>query len=559
MESLHKQCRRCEQKYEVPTADQQFYQKVSPVIDGQTFAIPIPELCPNCREQQRLLWRNERKFYNRQCDFSKKDIISVHAPDKPYPVYSHEAWWNDKWDALDYGQEFDFARPFFEQFQELLRRVPRCALYNVDNQNSDYNQCTGWLKDCYMLGGANRNQNCYYGNYVNDCKDCVDNVMIKNCELCYECVECELCYNCSYCKRSNNCTDSAFLVNCSNLKNCFGCVNLVNKEWCLFNQQLTPDEYKQKVQHFDLGNRDIVERLKALMAEHEVKFPVRYMAGTHNEDVTGNGAFHCKNSSHCFDASKLQDCAYSSWLHDSKDCQDIYAWGMPAELSYYCLEVGSGAYQNLFNVTCYNCKSVSYSFQCFHSSHCFGCVGMKSKKYCILNKQYSPEAYEKMVARIIRHMQSTGEWGQFFPAALSGFGYNETIAQELYPLTQDQALQLGALWRAEAESVAPTQKVAIPNDIAMTTSSITKEILTCIQCSRAYRVIAQELAFYQQQHLALPNKCFHCRHQARIELRNPHRLRSTQCAHCQLTIKTSFPTTTKQEILCEDCYQKLVY
>ena len=32
-------------------------------------------------------------------------------------------------------------------------------------------------------------------------------------------------------------------------------------------------------------------------------------------------------------------------------------------------------------------------------------------------------------------MMITGEWGEFFPSSLSPFGYNETVAQEYFPLT----------------------------------------------------------------------------------------------------------------------------
>ena len=36
--------------------------------------------------------------------------------------------------------------------------------------------------------------------------------------------------------------------------------------------------------------------------------------------------------------------------------------------------------------------------------HCFGCVGFKHKQYCILNKQYTKEEYEKLVQKIIKQM-----------------------------------------------------------------------------------------------------------------------------------------------------------
>jgi len=38
------------------------------------------------------------------------------------------------------------------------------------------------------------------------------------------------------------------------------------------------------------------------------------------------------------------------------------------------------------------------------------------------------------VPKIIEHMQKMGEWGEFFPSSLSPFGYNETVAEEYYPI-----------------------------------------------------------------------------------------------------------------------------
>lgn len=556
MPTIETQCRRCQIRFTITEKDQLFYQKVSPKFAEQIFAVPTPTLCPQCREQQRLLWRNERKLYNRRCDATQKEIISVHSADKPYPVYSKDAWWSDSWDSLSYGINFDLSQPFFDQYQQLLLRVPRVALYNIDNENSEYNQCTGALKDCYMLGGANRNQDCYYGNYVNDCRDCVDTSMIKNCELCYECIECEQCYNCSFCKRSNDCQDSQFLVNCYNLKHCFGCVNLTNKEYCLYNQQLTPEAYREKLQYIDLGSAEVLEKIKPLIAAHQAQFPLRYMTGSHNENVTGNGAFHCKDSLGCFDVSKLEDCNYCSWLHASKDCMDIFAWGMPAELCYYSLEIGGGAYQNLFSATCSNGKYLYYCFQCYNSSNCFGCTGLKNKSYCIFNKQYTPETYDSMVAKIIAHMQTTGEWGEFFPLSLSGFGYNETVAQELYPLTQEQAILLNCRWKEEPTIATNTTFAQLPQHTKAATEQTTKELYQCEHCHKGYRIIRQELAFYQKQNIALPKQCFTCRHQNRVNQRNPHRLRTTTCSNCTTTIDTSFPATTKQKILCENCYQQ---
>jgi len=98
--------------------------KLSPIIANQKFQLPTPVLCPECRKFQRLAWRNEKKIYKRKCDYSGKDIIAIFPPNSPYKIFEDKVWDTDSWDAKNYGKDFDFSRPFFEQFSELLKETP---------------------------------------------------------------------------------------------------------------------------------------------------------------------------------------------------------------------------------------------------------------------------------------------------------------------------------------------------------------------------------------------------------------------------------------------------
>ena len=122
----------------------EFYSKISPafpsfgvtktrdgVVASKRYTIPPPTLCPDCRQQRRLTFRNERKLYKRKCDATGKDIVSNYSPDKPYTIYTQEYWWSDKWDAMSYGREFDFSRSAMEQMEELQKSVPVGNLYNI--------------------------------------------------------------------------------------------------------------------------------------------------------------------------------------------------------------------------------------------------------------------------------------------------------------------------------------------------------------------------------------------------------------------------------------------
>jgi len=564
-------CKHCQENFEVTKSDQEFLAKLSPTIDGRKFDLPPPQLCQYCRQRRRQLWRNERKLYNRKCDLTGKQIISAYYPDNGYTVYDQTAWWSDQWDELSYGRDFDFSRPFFEQYNELLKAVPRAALWNVDPENSDYNQSTGWLKNCYLMAAANRNQDCYYGNYVNDCKDCIDNLMIKNSELCYQCIECEECYDCSFCKNCNGCQSSKFLMNCIGCSNCFGCINMQRKEYCFFNEQLSKEDYSKRMNEIRTGSYQVIEKLKAVMQEKALQFPVKFMTGSRNENVTGNSIFFSRNSDDCYDVSKLDNCRYATWFHDSKDCMDVFAWGMPAELCYDSMEIGGNAYQNLFCATCNGCKYTFYSYQCMFSEYLFGCVGMRKKKYCILNKQYTKEAYEELLPKIINHMMTTStfnpsnpspnqanqgpEWGEFFPLSLSAFGYNETVANEYYPLDKESALALGAKWKDDQTGSAyQGAQITIPDDIHEVDEVICKSILACEQCHKNYKVIQQELNFYKNHHLPVPHICPMCRHQKRLAQRNPRKLWDRNCSKCNALIMTSYAPEKPEKIYCEACY-----
>jgi hypothetical protein len=76
-----KTCLHCQSLFDITDKDMEFYDKISPTFAGEKFQIPTPTLCPDCRQQRRLSFRNERNLYKRKCDASGKDIISIYAPD----------------------------------------------------------------------------------------------------------------------------------------------------------------------------------------------------------------------------------------------------------------------------------------------------------------------------------------------------------------------------------------------------------------------------------------------------------------------------------------------
>lgn len=559
---MQKTCRQCATSFEITEKDLVFYDKVSPIFANKKYQVPTPTLCPECRMQRRLSWRNERTLYNRKCDLCAAQIISIYSPDKPWKVYCQKCWWSDKWDGTGYAREFDFNKTFFEQFQELQAQVPVISInMHDDNINCDYAHLASGCKNCYLVFASSNNEDCMYTTYIQRCKNVSDCFFIFDSELCYECIDCYNCYQLQHSQYCQNCSNSYLLYDCKGCSDCFGCVSLANKQYYIFNKPYSQEEYKKKLQEI-FSNPDWLEESKKQFIQLQKELPHKYYAGISNENVTGNHISFSKNTEESYDCTYLEDCKFCCWLHRAKDCYDHYAWGYPGELGYENQLCGNGFYNVKFSALCAtNIKNLTYCHYCFSGSKdLFGCIGLRKKEYCILNKQYTKEEYEELVPKIIEHMTKTGEWGEFFSMSLSPYGYNETVANEYYPLTREAAIKLGAKWKEEDKlyHYEGTKKLP-PKDIQSIHDEFTKEILTCTECGKNYKIIPHELRLYKQMNISVPHTCFNCRYKARFNLRNTRHLWDRQCMKCHISIKTTYSPESAETVYCEKCYLEAVY
>ena len=531
-------CRICRKNFKITDEDFVFYKK---------FEVPEPKRCPACRLMRRLAERNTHNLYWRKCDLTGEKTLSWYNEKTPFPVYSTSSWWSDKWDGLDYGRDFDFSRPFFEQFQELKNLVPHVALYIVNNtlENSDYTNCTGYLKNCYLIFESDYDEDCYYSNLLKHCKNMVDCSICYDSELCYECINCLNCYNLKYSRDCRQCQNSFALVDCQACENCIGCINQRHKSYMIFNKQYSAEEYAKLKTDFALDTQNGIEKLAQKCEEFFKTQPHKALQAEQNENSLGDHLYNSKNSQYCFDSKDLEDCRYCARISlNVKNSMDYNSWGDNAELVYESASCGHHIYNVKFCTTCESdFRDCEYCMQCNASANLFGCVGLKKKSYCILNKQYSKEEFLKMRDRIIEHMK--GEYGEFFPASMCPFGYNETIAMDYFPLTREEALKQGYQWKEPEESEFKVE---------------TKEILACRACKKNYKLIEQELKFYKTLKIPAPEKCFHCRYADRMKKINPYKIFERACAKCGEKIKTTYTPRPDGEIIyCEICYLQTIY
>ncbi len=563
MNSETKQCQNCKVDFLIEQEDFDFYEKMK---------VPAPTFCPECRMQRRFSWRNERTLHNSKCAATGVNIITGFAPNSGYTVYEREYWWSDKWDPLDHGQEYNFSKPFFEQFDQLMHRVPHPSVFNSRTVHCNYTQHTGEYKDAYLVSASWKGENVAYASRCNNAKDCMDMFQTFDCTFSYEDVDSVNLYNTHFSLKSQNCQDSKFLFDCKNCNNCFGCWNLRNKSYCIFNVQYTKEEYHRKIAELDIGSYQNLVASKEKFSDIRKKALHKFAMLINAPDSTGDNLENVQNCKNCFVATDdARDCKYSinaGWK--GSDIYDGYGVGDSAELLYEAFDAGVKGSRQMFVGIVYGCNSVSYCYNCHGSSNLFGCVGLRSKQYCIFNKQYTKEEYESLVPKIIEHMNKTGEYGEFFPVAISPFGYNETVVQDYFPLTKEQATVKGYKWQDVSESKhKPTIKASdLPDHIKDVKESILEEVFGCENCRRPFKVIKRELEFLKRLNIALPRKCFECRHRERFHQVNFPRLfhRSCMCTkehqhhsnHCTNEFETSYSPSRPEIVYCESCYQEEV-
>jgi len=569
MQSETKKCQNCKQDFVIEPDDFAFYEKMK---------VPPPTWCPDCRIVRRMSWRNERTLYHRKCDATGKDIVTMFAPEQTLLVYERDYWWSDKWDQLKSGREYDFKKPFFQQFKELMEKAPLPNLANSNTRNSEYGNHNADMKDCYLVYASFRNEDLTYCAGCIDCKSSLDIYKGLNFNQCYEGVLGSNMNRVFFSYDSDDCLNSAFLHACKNVIDSLGCINLRNKSHAIFNQIYTKEEYIRERTKYDFGSYKALCEFKEKFIEFKKQYPRRYGFVQKSVNSVGDNILNCKNVYMGFDVfGGVEDSKYVIHGWDrARDVYDGYGFGANLSNAYEIIDTGIEGSRNLFSVFTHSCQNTNYTYGCQNSANLFGCVGLRSQRYCILNKQYTKEEYEALVPKIIQHMNDVPyidkkgiiyKYGEFFPAEISPFAYNETIAQEYYPKTKLEIFEVGYRWREPdtKQYTITLQPADLPDHIKDVQDDILNQVIACEhrgkcneQCMSAFKIIPSELQFYRAMNLALPRLCSNCRHYSRLAQRTPFKLWDRKCAKCGKEIKTSYAPDRKEIIYCESCYNNEV-
>ncbi|MDC0357907.1 hypothetical protein OAO01_03755 [Oligoflexia bacterium] len=505
-------------------------------------------------------------LHRRECDKTGKSIISIFRPDCVFPVWDRKRWIAE---ADPPTATFNAEEDFFSQAFRLFQRCPIPHTFQSHNENCEFTDDFYHSRNCYLCHSSNNMEDGRYCYYCSDIKDSQFCVYSLDCELCCDATSSHNCYRATHVAYCRQVSDSAFLYDCRNCSYCMFCCNLRNKQYCFNNQQLTKEEYLAAQAEWNLTSRAVYDQAR----EHfqQMLQTQAWHRTQHNdmcEDSTGNYLSNCKNCEDCFIAPNHEDCVHDAISGPNARTTLDSMGTIGSELAFntvmcvYC-------YQVRFSFELNECRFCDYCMYCFNCKNCFGCCGLYGKEYCIFNKQYSASEYAEVRDSIIAHMQTTGEWGRFFPGHFAPNPYEESCSGFFFPISTEEQQRLGfrtadPIYRETGEAKSfkdvpdSVSELCSPGSQDLDSSMVDKLIGTVFwdaQANRPFNITNEDIQNSLRQQVPLPN----CYYVSRIQelfrlIPFSGTLRETTCAKSGAVILTSWPAAFDGRILSEEAY-----
>ncbi|MCM2339219.1 MAG: hypothetical protein NDI62_02055 [Burkholderiales bacterium] len=544
----NRECEHCKNEFTITDGELSLYKKVD---------IELPTICNFCRIKQHLSFWMFGKFRKGKSDLSGENLITVLPEKNRYPIYTSTEWYSDKWDAMNYGQDYDENKPFFEQLQKLQKKVPRPHQNGIKNTNCDYCDDVWNSKNCYLARSMEECEDLMYSYRNLKVKNSIDVAICYNSEKCYDSAECHHSYKLFYSKHSRDCIDSYFLYDCRNCQNCFMCWNLRGKSYCIENVEYSREEYLEKIKSYNLGSYQAIQSFKKRfeeIMEDEVVHRLNFNLKIYDSD--GDYLLDCKNCHNCNTISESEDCF--NCIRGMRHKSDIDAdgcWYTELLGNCSCCVNGYALKYSSWSSSRYS----EYLDLCIECEYCFGCVGLKKKKYCILNKKYGKVEYEELKNKIISDMKKRGEYGKFLPYSMSAGPFNFSTSFTYFPDTKkEDILKFGGYWEDINESnIEGMSTDKLPDDIKDVPDTIITQALICPLTGWRFNIARNELSFYRENGIPLPRYHFDVRIKESLKTLTVLQSYDYVCCYCKKDRKAYYlPEWNYKKIACEECYKQ---
>lgn len=527
---------------------------------------PAPTHCPDCRHRRRLSFSNYSNIYKRKCDVPEhQDImISPVAPIMPWITYDYDTYYSDSWDPFSYGRAVNSDDTFFDQFLSLMKVVPQPGVRRGKNSvNSDFCFYGESLKDGYYVFGGRRSENILFSTSIYDSKNIVDSYFLRRVDYAYDNIGTSDSYKCKYTYFSSNCIECDFIYDCRNCQNCFGCVNLRNKNYYIFNEKFTQEEYTKKRNEINLGSRKTKDEYQTKFWDFIKTNPIRAARVFNSQNVFGNDIKNSKNCSDVFQTEDSENVRHSAFVvFKVKDSMDVGFSGR-AQGNYEAQNVSANSSNVKFSFAVKESTNCEFMINCQNCSECFGCIGLKNASYSILNKKYNPKEYYEILDNIKIKMLLHEEYGEFFPMSFAPYAYNSSMANIIYPMTEEETKKRGLFWQpnidVDIKNLKSIETQELPDNISDVDYKICDSAIVGEKSGKPFRLIKREIDYYKQNKIALPTDTPYQRMIDRFKILNNFKIFKETCDSCNKQIESAYKKSDGYKPYCESCYQQEIY
>ncbi len=555
---IEKTCRISGEKFYITAEDIAFYKKIG---------VPLPTVSPHESMRKKLGFLNVYNlFYGKSAKTGKK-IISAYPSSTKYQIWEYQIWNSDEFDPFAYGIDFDSNKSFFEQYTKFQLSVPRPNLEITNGVNSDFTNGVVDVKDCYLFFDGRKSERCYYSIFTDMAKEIYNSFGQIKSEIGYDNTMVHSSYQVFFSEDSLSCVNSAFLFDCRDCTDCFMCTNLRHKKYCFYNQQLSPEKYREKMKGVNLGSRKEVKKYKKDFQNLKGSAIHRANHNEKNTDCTGDYIKNSKNCQSCLFTTDCEDVKFLVGGSNHKYTHDTTG-GYNVSLTYNTVTWwAENTYGTKCSVLAVDLVDCEYCDLCKNCTNCFACIGLKNKQFCIFNKQYTEEEYWQKVDEIKTKMLADGEYGEFFPKELAPVPYNISVATSYGGYDDLGVVKKYGYKIEEVEEPNPdTENEITIEEVSDDIKEITDDILNKViidKNGKKFRYTKEELEFHRKYNLALPTE-----HYSTILARKRIALgpidfnpKYRNCTKCGQKTQVTFPEDhldAPEKVWCEKCYNQEV-
>jgi len=408
----------------------------------------------------------------------------------------------------------------------LLSKIGVSNVAQVGAENSDYSDTNINSKWAYLSNVViNGCENVLYSLSVKDnSNNVIESIMVwDHSENIYHSKAVTKSFSVLYSKDITNSNNIRFSSNLQGCTECISCNDLQNQSYCIDNICYPKEDYT-------IRKRERLQDPLTFQSNQEKSLNIACLNVTWSSNIECND---CENTFLSYNVKNWRNLILHGSAQWSEYAYDCFTWWSPYASHMYGV-MWAGACEHVYCSVFVNgwSNNIYYSINIDACSFCLGCIGLKNKSYCILNKQYTKEERYEKVDEIFTQMERDWQLWEFFPATMNPFYFNDTAAYLIDPSFTKE--EVTAKWYFRRDEPI---KVDIPEgmEIVYTSSpslllsekgdhktlddfewfddqgnwTINADILKCViqdEQWNVYRIIPMEYKFLVKHGLPIPRK-----------------------------------------------------